>query len=180
MANKPGAQGRPHYDYHAQVDHDGIEEWIRAMYPEILRYCLYHCANRWEAEDATQDTFLKIVRYGGNLKALQHQRAFIYKIARNTCIDRGRKARPGMLPEELPMEDRGLRNAEENVDFMLLVGNLSLEQQELLLLRYQQGLTIREVAEALDIPLRTAQSRLRTALKALENTLKKEDGNHGQ
>lgn len=148
------------------------------MYPEILRYCLFHCVNRSEAEDATQDTFLKTVRYGERINGLQNQRAFVYKIARNTCIDFARRKREGMLPEELEAEDTGLRNAEANADLILLLSHLSLEQRELILLRYQQDLTMREIAQILDIPLRTVQSRLRLAHKELEHILRKEKGNH--
>jgi len=158
--------------------HDEIEEWIRTMYPEILRYCMFHCVNRSEAEDATQDTFLKTVRYGDSIRKLQNQRAFVYKIARNTCIDFARRKREAMLPEELETEDLGLRNAEANADLILLLSHLSPELRELMLLRYQQELTIREIAEVLGVPLRTAQSRLRAALKQLEHMLRKEKGSH--
>ena len=158
--------------------YDDMEEWIRTMYPEILRYCLFHCVNRSEAEDATQDTFLKAVRYGERIKQLENQKAFVYKIARNTCIDFARRKREAMLPEELETEDAGLRNAEASADLILLLSCLSSEQRELILLRYQQDLTMLEIAQILDVPLRTVQSRLRTARKKLEHMLRKEACNH--
>lgn len=153
---------------------DSIEEWIRVMYPEILRYCLFNCVNRSEAEDATQDTFLKTIRYAAKIEDLRNRRAFLYRIARNTCIDFARQKRPGILPE-IPVDESGLRLAEANADFVLLVRGLSANQCELLLLRYQQELSIREIAAVLGIPLRTAQSRLRAALKNIEHTLGRED-----
>lgn len=157
---------------------DGMEEWIRAMYPEVLRYCLFHCVNRSEAEDATQDTFLKAFRYGAKIMGLGNRRAFLYRVARNTCIDFARRKRPGILPGELPVDERGLRIAEANADFMLLLRGLPSEQRELLILRYQQELTIREIAAVLGIPLRTAQSRLRAVLKSVEHTLRREGSHH--
>ena len=44
-------------------------------------------------------------------------------------------------------------------------------QRELLLLRYAHELTLREIAEIQGLPLRTAQSRLRAALRALKKLM---------
>ena len=46
-----------------QGDMDAVDELIGLLYPEILRYCLWHAPNRGLAEDAAQETFLKVIRY---------------------------------------------------------------------------------------------------------------------
>ena len=46
-----------------QGDHDAVDELVRLLYPEILRYCLWHAPSRDLAEDAAQETFLKAIRY---------------------------------------------------------------------------------------------------------------------
>ena len=47
--------------------------------------------------------------------------------------------------------------------------------QEILLLRFGQELTLRQIAQVTGVPLRTVQSRLRAALKKLKSQLEKEE-----
>ena len=152
---------------------DGValEELIIDAYPAILRYCLWHTPDRQTAEDAAQETFLKAVRH---LDAYAHRgkfRAYLYKIAANTCTDlRRRNGRPEPLGPEEYIEP-GFEQVEAELSLMQLVSALPEKQREVVLLRYVHELKLREIAEVLDEPLRTVQSRLRSALKALKKSL---------
>ena len=55
-----------------------------------------------------------------------------------------------------------------------LVAGLPENQREIVLLRFGQDLTLRETADMLKLPLRTVQSRLRSALKSLKEELRHE------
>lgn len=68
-------------------DASALDELISMYYQEILRYCIWHAPDRTQAEDAAQETFLKAVKYLGNFGFSGKFRAFLYKIAANTCID---------------------------------------------------------------------------------------------
>lgn len=73
-------------------DEAALEELIRSHYPGILRYCLGHTPDRQTAEDAAQETFLKAVRH---IDAYAHRgrfKAYLYKIAANTCTDLWRRS----------------------------------------------------------------------------------------
>ena len=74
-----------------QGDVTAADELIKAYYPEILKYCIWHAPNKTLAEDATQETFLKAIRYMDKYVHRGMFRAFLYKIASNTCIDMWRK-----------------------------------------------------------------------------------------
>lgn len=161
-----------------QGDCEAANTLITRYYDDIFRYCLWHPATRSMAGDATQETFLKLIRYCDRYVAKGHFRAFLYRIAINTCIDLGRaKAGTTMpLPEDLEMI------ADRNQDFDTLQDTLSLHQmvttlpeaqQQLVLLRYLHDLSLREIAEITDLPLRTVQSRLRAALKKLRKNYEK-------
>lgn len=153
-------------------DAAALDELIRLYYPDILRYCLWHAPDRQSAEDATQETFIKMIRH---LQGYTHRhfRAFLYRIAANTCIDmqrrKGTSAVP--LPEGLEVAEQGYDQAEADADLQRMVSGLPPEQRELVLLRFAQQLTLREMAEVTGLPLRTVQSRLRAALKKLKSTL---------
>ena len=68
------------------------------MYGErIFRYTYRMLGNRSDAEDATAETFLRVLRRSAELRADGAFRTWLFRIARNLCIDRlrqhGRKAR---------------------------------------------------------------------------------------
>lgn len=159
-------------------DAGALEELIGMYYPEILRYCLWHVPNRSLAEDAAQETFLKVIRH---MDAYVHKgifKAFLYKIAANTCIDmRRRKWMEETNLEDLKDEtsyiESGYEKADEDEMLRNLVQNLKAEWQEMVILRFGQGLTMREIAEVSDLPLRTVQSRLRAAMKQIKKELEK-------
>ena len=71
--------------------------------------------------------------------------------------------------------ESGFEEVRSDMVLRQLTDILSEEQREIVLLRFGQDLTIREIGEVTGMPLRTVQSRLRSALK----TLKKEFGEGG-
>ena len=159
-----------------QGDAEALEELIGRYYPEILKYCLWHAPNRSLAEDAVQETFLKAIRYMDKYVHRGKFRAYLYKIAANTCIDMRRRKWAEEtyledLAEEVSYEESGYEQADEDVLLRNLVRNLKQEQQETVILRFGQGLTMREIAEVMGIPVRTVQSRLRAAMKQIRTEL---------
>lgn len=163
-----------------QGDAEAVEELIGLLYPEILRYCLWHAPNRDLAEDAAQETFLKAIRYYDRYVHKGKCKAFLYRIAANTCVDMHRRMRAGEssieeIPEELPCEEPGFQRIHDDLNFRRQIRALPPEQQEVLLLRFGQELTLRQIAQITGTPLRTVQSRLRAALKCLKTQIEKEE-----
>ena len=165
------------------------EELIGMYYEDILRYCIYHAPDKTAAEDAVQETFLKVIRYMPNYRHRGKFRAFLYKVAANTCKDQWRKcareewfdtdseASDGekKLSEEMIYLETGYAQTEGNINFLRLIRELSKEQREVVYLKYAQELSFREIAEILGIPARTVQSRLRISLKKLRKKEGKPD-----
>lgn len=163
-----------------QGDAEAVEELIGLLYPEILRFCLWHAPNRDLAEDAAQETFLKAIRYYDRYVHKGKCKAFLYRIAANTCVDMRRRMRAGEssiedIPEELPCEEPGFQRIHDDLNFRRQIRALPPEQQEVLLLRFGQELTLRQIAQITGTPLRTVQSRLRAALKRLKSQIEKEE-----
>lgn len=159
-----------------QGDLSAAEELIAMFYPEILRYCIWHTPNRGLAEDAAQETFLKVIRYFDRYTHKGQFKSFLYQVAANTCIDIKRKNRYcDVSLEESAMDIEYSEPAFEDIhsDLVLrqLVNCLPEDLQEIVLLRFGQNLTIREIARILHMPLRTVQSRLRRALKKLKQKI---------
>lgn len=155
-------------------DKKALDEIIRLYYPEIFRYCIWHTPNREMAEDATQETFVKAIRHMDSYVHCGKFKAYLYKIAINTCNDFWRHEKKSIIPETEEYTEKGFEQVESKMAMTKLLSGLSAGQQELIVLRYVHELKIREIAEILNLPIRTVQSRLRAALKKLKRNYRKE------
>lgn len=164
-----------------QGDADALEQLVREQYPSILKYCRWHLPDEQAAQDAAQDTFLKMVRYLDACGSFQGTfRPFLYRIAHNVCIDHLRGIRQDTvsleaLTEPPVYDEAGFALTEEELALRTLTARLEPQQRELVLLRFAQQLKLREIAQITGLPVRTVQSRLRAALKTLRMEL--EGGN---
>ena len=161
-----------------QGDVSAAGELIEMFYPEILRYCLWHAPNRSLAEDAAQETFLKVIRYFDRYTHKGKFKSFLYQVAANTCIDMRRKnGKPDLPLDEIAIDlayiEPGFQNIQSEMAFLQLINGLPKDLQEIVLLRFGQDLTIREIAQVVNLPLRTVQSRLRSALKRIKKDFEK-------
>lgn len=143
------------------------EELVSLYYEDILRYCIYHSPDLETAEDAVQETFLKVIRHFPKYQDRGKFRGFLYKVAANTCTDQWRRKREVQLPEDMEFMEMGYASSEAQVNFQYMVRNLPEELREIVYLKFAQELTFREIAMAVGLPARTVQSRLRRALKLI-------------
>ena len=144
-----------------------LTEWYDMYGTDVLRYCYMFLGNRSDAEDATQDTFLKVWR---NIDRFESRngcspKSWILRIAGNTCRDYLRKAwrkheNRLVTPEDLarlgsaPQEDR---------EMLMDVMNLPEKYRQVLLLVFWQGMTIREAAKCICTSESTVCRRLEKA-----------------
>ena len=126
-------------------------------------------ADRDLALDVMQETFLYFLRKFPGFVLTSHLKTFLYPAVRNLSIAAAQKARrtQGDMPmpetlEAAPMSPVGSIN---DVDAVL--STLSPDHREVLLLRFVEGLTMPEIAEALGIPIGTVKSRIHNGLARL-------------
>jgi len=136
-------------------------------------------AGREEIEDVVSEVFVKAYR---NLNRYRPEHAFstwLYRLAANHVIDRGRRRRreaPSVeLPETLidpsPSAEGGLeeREREELVRAVLLA--MKPRYREVLFLVYVEGLKIDEAASVLGLPQGTVKTRLMRGREAMRRAL---------
>ena len=162
-------------------DAAALDALVQEYYPQILHYCRWHLPDEQQAQDAAQETFLRAVRWLDACGGFDGQfRPFLYKIAKNVCIDLHRAAaRDGpaleSLPEEPAYQEAGFARTEDALRLRALTAKLEPPLQELVLLRFGQQLRLREIAQVTGLPMRTVQSRLRRALEILKQQLEQEE-----
>lgn len=150
-------------------DENAAEMLIKRYYAAILRYCKRHCYNLEKAEDLTQETFLKLFKNLSGYKGKKRFKAYLYTIANHLCIDESRKIQLYSLEheEEIRYECDKMRQIEDNLEVNYLINALSPEQKEAVILRFGEQLEFREIAKIVGCNVRTAQSRVRNALRIM-------------
>lgn len=158
-------------------DENAAEILIKRYYIAILCYCQRHFHNMEKAEDLTQETFLKLFKNISGYRGKKRFRAYLYTIANHLCIDESRKIQLYSLEyeEEIRCECDEMRQIEDNLEVNYLINALSPEQKEAVILRFGEQLEFREIAKIMGCNMRTAQSRVRNALKIM----RKEQENEG-
>ena len=127
------------------------------------------------AEDATQDALVRAWRDLPTLRDVERFDAWLYRLIVRSCADVGRhrrrwRAEITILPVEPAESDRASELADRD-QLERGLRRLNDAQQTILVLTYYVGLSPSEVADALEIPVGTAKSRLHYAIDALRAAL---------
>ncbi|RMG16106.1 MAG: sigma-70 family RNA polymerase sigma factor [Planctomycetota bacterium] len=148
----------------------------------VFGFLLKLTGNRSAAEDALQETFLRVYKSLERFDARRSLSAWLLQIARYVAIDAYRvekkvrrleERRAAENPEGTrgEVEGEAERNERERVVGEVLA-ELSIEDRSLLLLRHFEGMTFREIGEAIDCSARTAQNRVEAAARRFQRALK--------
>lgn len=161
----------------------GDREALGALY-EAARGAVYAAAlgvlrNAPDAQDVTQDTFVRVWECAGSYRPQGAPMAWILTIARNLALMRLRResrTQPLSQPEReaAPDRDPGLE-AEDRAVLAGALNALADEERQIVLLHAAAGLRHREIGRALDMPLGTVLSKYRRALKKLRTHLEGDD-----
>lgn len=164
-------------------DRQAFEELYRLYFERIYRYCRLKVGNPTDAEDVTAAVFLSAWR-GIERFSPKHEASFsswLFRLAHNALIDRYRRARPTLTLEEAldesPMEDvtlspeAALEWRMTLADLQRALQSLTEEQREVVLLRFVEGLSAREVGDIMGKQEGTVRGMQFRALEALRRAL---------
>lgn len=151
-----------------------LERLMDSYGDALLRLCFMYLKDRQLAEDAVQDTFIKVYRNYGRLDRPEGEKAWINRIAINVCKDMLRSAwrrrvnltdELGYIPDEREQKD----SADDTL--LLEVMQMKPKYKEVILLFYYQDMKITEIASLLGAPESTISVRLRRARGILKDKL---------
>lgn len=155
-----------------------IEELIDLYGDDILRLCILYLGDRHLAEDAFQETFLKAWKNRDAFRGESSVKTWLTRIAVNTCKDvlrsgwfrMRRKSQPAELLFDLAT-DEDIQEETAVRDALLRLPGI---YREVILLHYDQGMKIREMAKSLNLSPNSVSTRLRRARTLIEKELKEE------
>ncbi len=120
----------------------------------IFRFVFFRVGGRQTALDITQDTFVRLWGYIAKGGAIEHEQAFVYRIAKNAVIDYYKKSKSSSLEDLLDsgFEPQTNNHSEEilkNDDIKMVQGlleELDEESRQIIFLRYTEEKPIEEIA----------------------------------
>ena len=133
----------------------------------VLRVALRFVPDTDTALDVLQETFLYLLRRfpptGPGLDLTAKLTTLLYPVAKNTALTALRRTNRFPAAEVEP-DELGTTEAAATGDAASLIEALPARQREVLLLRFVDGMSLDEIAQALDIPLGTVKSRLHVGI----------------
>ena len=164
-----------------QGNDDAFEKFVRKYYAQILQYCRYHCFDMEQAEDLTQETFLKFI---GSLQSYRHMakaKNYLYTIAGNLCKNNAKKKKDILVEQDALEQQIGCCDVMERIETKICMeqalDKLLPELREVIILFYFQECKLTEIADILRISLPLVKYRLRKAREELKQLLGKEEKN---
>jgi RNA polymerase sigma-70 factor, ECF subfamily len=159
----------------ARQDHKALEELYKRVSPLLLAILMRILRSRDVAEDALQEVFVRVWLQAGKFEAQRGRAlAWITSIARYHAIDiqRSRRNMVGLeLAPEPSVPPVRLESALTRRALERCLSLLSGDQRHCLVLAYQHGLTVDDIASSTGHPLGTVKSWLRRALPSLRRCL---------
>jgi RNA polymerase sigma-70 factor (ECF subfamily) len=158
-------------------DRGAFGELVRCYREGVVNVVYRMCGDKNLAQDAAQETFIRAWRHLTGYRPRAPFRNWLYRIATNVTLDALRRQREmvdidglSLATSEVGPEARlVIRERGEQVQRAVLA--LPPASRAVLVLREYEGLSYREIAEALDIPIGTVMSRLNYARNRLRQTL---------
>jgi RNA polymerase sigma-70 factor (ECF subfamily) len=164
------------------MQHDTLQTQFLSAYDAynnaIFRFCLLKVSSREIAQDLTQEVFMRYwqsLRKGEDFK---NERAFLYTIARHLVIDWYRKKKESSLDAltEAGAEFKGdgpntITDSAEAREVLEVIQKLDDDSREILLLRFVEGFSPKEIADQLKESANVVSVRIHRALKKVQELM---------
>ena len=160
-------------------DHDAFDSLVVATVARLDAVARLILRDPELARDAVQEAYIRAWRDLPGLRDPDRLDAWLHRLTVNACLDSARRRRRRPIEVELsPMATPAVADSAGLVadrdELERGFRRLGAEQRAVLVLHYYVGMSISGVAEALGVPVGTAQSRLGRALASLRTALRED------
>lgn len=163
----------------SQPTHGWIHEALERHEGPLLQYARRFTGDVDRARDVVQETFLRLCRQPQETVE-GRVREWLYTVCRNAAMDQHRKETGMKLreqevvrtrPQDGPAPDDHAENTEQQTRVVELLGGLPARQQEALRLRFQGGLSYKEIARVTDTSIGNVGYLIHMGLMRLRNEM---------
>ena len=163
---------------------DNLDTWLGGIMDEhegpLLRYAEQILGDVDRGRDAVQDTFMRLLKSGRDLQG-SHLVQWLFTVCRNRCLDICRKERrmgplgeiaERTLPGAEPTPDDAASGAEQATRVTEAMSALPANQREVLRLRFQNGLSYKQIAGVTGLSASNVGFLIHTAVQRLRKRFK--------
>ncbi|MBQ8575701.1 MAG: RNA polymerase sigma factor [Clostridia bacterium] len=133
----------------------------------VYRIALHNTVNFSDAEDVTQEVFVKLLETNKAFRDSEHLKAWLIRVTINLCRDKMKKSNRETLVENV----FSFRSGEEKTDIFEAVKALPENYRNTIYLHYYEGYTAKEISKILDTKENTVLSWLNRGREALRKEL---------
>jgi len=166
-----------------------IHQLVERYQYRLVRYLIYFTGRREHVEDLVQETWLRVLEHGNRYDGHSRFEPWLFAIARHLTIDHSRRRRnlsldTGSSPDKDLLSEPQAKNdpspfeiAARTEDAHRLSVSLNLLDpiyREALLLRFEEDLSLKEIANIVEAPVTTVSSRIYRGLEMLRSQFKGE------
>jgi RNA polymerase sigma factor (sigma-70 family) len=173
----------------AEINYDVLEQLVREHSRLVYRIAYAVLRSHPDAEDSTQETFMRVLRYSSKLAEVEDPKTWLARIAWRVAVDRSKKRR---WAREIPLDDPGkpvsevasseipadeaVQATQLGVAVEKLIAALPTKLREPLILSTVEEISPREVAATLGITEAAVRSRVFRARQILKEKLAQQTG----
>lgn len=166
-------------------DHDAMHELFQRERSALMRLFYGLTRSGASADDMLQNTFLALWRYRHNYRGSGSATAYLYRVAVNQWRRNHSREKRGkeVFEDYAPMKagdlvthpEHRLEREETKAAVWQAIGELPSAQRETFVLHRFEGMSCPQIADTIDKPVKTVESRLRLALEKLTEKLQKRE-----
>lgn len=168
-----------------QLDEAALAEIYDLYSDAIYRYAYRLLGNRDQAEECVSETFYRFLSVLRKHKGPEHSiKAYLYRIAHHWIIDQYRRNEKG----EVELNDQHPAEQDENTSERAIdrmeqervrqaIRRLTADQQQVIMLKFFEGLENEEIAQVINKPVGAVKSLQHRALSSLKRYFSQEEGN---
>jgi RNA polymerase sigma-70 factor (ECF subfamily) len=158
--------------------HDRVSQYFAALREPVYGYLARFCGSAADAEDLTQEAFLRLYRHLHEGKEIENVRSWLFQVARNLAVSRARSQSAVNHAMERPTDLNVASDSATSEELMLererdeclrvAMQELTAFQRQCLHLR-AEGLRYREIAETLSTNIDSVADALQRAIRKLRS-----------
>lgn len=153
----------------------GTENYIHYLIDKyadmLIRISYSYMKNMSDAEDVTQDVFIRFLEKRPDFENVNHEKAWLLRIAINLCKD---KLKSAYFKNTEPLEGDFIDTTKQDNEIIQAVLTLPLKYRSIVLLYYYEDYSISEISSILNIKESTVGSQLSRGRKLLKSILKED------
>ena len=173
-----------------KANKDAASQLLKIYYADIFTYLRRLCGSKQDAEDLTQEVFVKVWSSLDGFKGHSKFSTWLYRIAHNTYIDWQRRNTSSIQSntdrwwqeciDETPGPFANLAERQLAQQLYEAVDWLDEDKKQVVHLHYYQGLSLKETAKVLGVATSTVKYRLREVFKILRTKIGIEENGFNQ